>query len=409
MSKCRSTTLLACLGALLLWPAIDVRQCVAGEITQYFPAAAAGETAPRPESGWRIKYEILAAGTHNYGGSAVWEFQSVEFMRGYKPSGEEDWIKILNNLVLAEMYVPYYNGMEIWDITGYFFNFVRAKVNYIPHQGIISGRLLADNVVIAEVVDDNVRWMATNDNIRRGQVLELWATLNAANYRYVIKYSFADDGTIHVRAGGTARNLRSVPVGDEEGMHLHSPGWRLEFDLGAADANKIEIVEREPDPQSARATLVHRPFANGSEGGEIWNPEKFTTVMVTNARTMDRHDPAHNVSYKLVSLRSGSPRTFREHTKYDFWAVLSSPSEPNRSSDRERRFAEIADYARNPEPLDGHAVALWTATALHHIPRTEDFGAKDYNASEGSAIMMWTGFDLMPHNLWDKTPLFAGN
>ena len=62
-------------------------------------------------------------------------------------------------------------------------------------------------------------------------------------------------------------------MGDEVGMHFHSPGWRLEFDLGAADANKIEIVEREPDPQSARATLVHRPFANGSEGGKSGPPK----------------------------------------------------------------------------------------------------------------------------------------
>jgi Cu2+-containing amine oxidase len=88
--------------------------------------------------------------------------------------------------------------------------------------------------------------------------------------------------------------------------------------------------------------------------------------------------------------------------------VRSIPSEPNRSSDRERRFAEIADYVRNPEPLDGHAVALWTATTLHHIPRIEDFGAKDYNASEGSAIMMWTGFDLMPHNLWSRHRYLQG-
>ena len=77
MSKYRSTTLLACLGALLLWPAIDVRQCVAGEITQYFPAVAAGETAPRPEFGWRIKYEISPSErtimvAQRFGNSKVW-------------------------------------------------------------------------------------------------------------------------------------------------------------------------------------------------------------------------------------------------------------------------------------------------------------------------------------------------
>jgi len=372
----------------------------ATEVTQFFPAVAPGQTPPQPESGWRIKYEILPAGSHTYGSSAVWELQSVEFMRGYK-SGQPDWIRILDNLVLAEMYVPYYDGTEIFDIGGsYFFNFVNANSSYIPSRGVISGEVLSDGIVAAEVADDHLRWMDTSNQVRRGQVLELWATLDAANYRYIIKYEFSDDGTIRARAGGTAQNLRSVPVGNHEGMHLHSPAWRLEFNLGAPASNKLEVVERQPDPSSAAAHLVHRPFANGFEGGEIWNAEKFTSLMVTNAQTMNGHEPPHPVSYKLVSLRSGSLRTFREHTRYDFWVARA-----NRGG-LERRFVEIADYVRNREPLDGYPVVLWHSTALHHVPRTEDFGAKGYNTWDGLAITMWTGFDLMPHNLWGQTPLY---
>ena len=323
-------------------------------------------------------------------------------MRGHTPSGEEDWINVLDRLAMAEMYVPYYVGLEIWDITGFSFNFVKASNDYIPREGIISGKLL-DDVVIAELVDDNVRWMdnAGGNKIRRGQVLELWATLSAGNYRYVLKYGFADDGTIYVRAGGTAANLRSVPLGDHAAMHIHSPGWRLEFNLGDPRANEIEIVEREHDPNSAAADLIHRPFANGAEGGELWDAERFTSLMVTSP-AMNRHEPASRISYKLVSMRSGSTRTFRPHTQYDFWVSRIPPEH----ADRELRFREVNEYVRNPEPLEGHPLALWTATALHHIPRTEDFGAAGFNASEGVAIMMWTGFDLMPHNLWDKTPLF---
>jgi Cu2+-containing amine oxidase len=244
-------------------------------------------------------------------------------------------------------------------------------------------------------------------DLRRGEVLELWATLDAANYRYVIRYGFADDGTIHIRAGGTAQNFRSVPVGNHEGIHLHPPTWRFEFDLGAANANKVEIVERRHEANSAAAHIVHREFANGLEGGEIWDPEKFSTLMVTNSNTQNGHSPPHDVSYKLVSLRAGSPRTHRERTKFDFWAVRVLPSSTVRLRDRERRFVEIADYIRNPEPLAGHAVALWYTTALHHVSRTEDFGASGYNAGEGVAINMWTGFDLMPHNLRASTPLYG--
>jgi len=380
---------------------------VAAEVTQYFPAVPPGTPPPRPETGWRIKYEILPSRTHNYGGSAVWEIQSVEFMRGYKLTGEQDWIKILNNLVLAEVYVPYYDGTEIWDIGGHVFDFVQASPEQVASQGIINGRLLEDSIVIAEVVDNNLRWMDGLNRVRRGQVLELWATLDAGNYRYLIKYGFADDGTIHVRFGGTSSNLVSAPVGDHDGMHSHTPTWRLEFDLGSASANKIEVVEREHDLISARAHLMHRSFGNGFEGGELWQADKFTSLMVRNTQMQNRHTPAHDISYKLVSMRSGTLRTFREYTRYDFWAVRASPSSPDRSGGRERRFVEIADYVRNREPIEGHAVALWHTTALHHIPRTEDFGPEGYKAWEGVALTMWTGFDLMPHNLWDRTPLFV--
>src|SRR5688572_21778849 len=107
--------------ALLLATSAGASECRAVEITQYFPVAVAGGPCPRPEWGWKIKYELRPAGTHNYGGSAVLECQRIAFMRGYQPSGEEDWLNILNRLVMAEMYVPYYGPREIWDITGYFF------------------------------------------------------------------------------------------------------------------------------------------------------------------------------------------------------------------------------------------------------------------------------------------------
>jgi Cu2+-containing amine oxidase len=298
--------------------------------------------------------------------------------------------------------------MEIHDITDYGFSFVNASTSYIPNPGVISGRLLDDGVVIAEVTDENVRWMtSTTDQVRRGQVLDLWATLSAGNYRYVLRYGFSDDGSIKIRAGGTAQNLRSVPVGNHDGVHIHMPAWRFEFDLGAPQANAIEVVERQSDPNSAAAHIVHRPFNGGLEGGEVWNPERFTTLMITSKTFDNRHDPPHKIGYKLVSARSGSTRTYREYTKHDFWVTRIAPLAVTRSVDRELRFIDVPEYVRTPEPIDGAAVAIWHSTALHHVPRTEDFGAQGYDTYQGLALTMWTGFDLMPHNLWDKTPLFT--
>src|SRR4051812_22593294 len=88
------------------------------QLEQYFPAVPDGTTRSPSQSGWRIRYDVLAPGNHSYGRSGVLQFSSIEFMRGNKPDGSLDWIKILNNLAMAEMYVPYNDGTYILDIQG---------------------------------------------------------------------------------------------------------------------------------------------------------------------------------------------------------------------------------------------------------------------------------------------------
>ena len=56
---------------------------------------------------------------------------------------------------------------------------------------------------------------------------------------------------------------------------------------------------------------------------------------------------------------------------------------------------------------------LWCNSAVHHEPRHEDgmpnsgprSGRFD-DAWEGSALVMWSGFDLRPRNLFDRTPFY---
>ncbi len=372
------------------------------EIVQYFPVTPPGAPPAPAETGWRIRYQILPQLTHGYGGAAIWELQSVEFMRGYTEAGEPDWIKVLGNLALVEMYVSYYDGYEIWDMQG-LSGFVPASAAFVPGAGLLSATLQPDGFVIAEVADDHVRWMSITDQARRGQRLDLWATLSAANYRYIMRYRFLDDGTIQARVAGTSQNLRSVPVGEEAAMHVHQAAWRMEFDLGAPGANDLHVVERIAAPDSAGANLQHRPFNNGVEGGEALNPELFASLMVESTLVDNRHTPPHKVGYKMVPLRSGVLRNFRQYTQKDVWAALLT--DPNGSTDR-LRYLDVLNYVELARPLAGQPVAIWTTAALHHIPRTEDFGPEGYTASQGVALAMWAGFDLMPHNLWDKTPLY---
>ena len=387
-------------------------------IEQYFPAAPDGQPRPQAQSGWRINYDILAPGTHGYGRSAVFQFSSVEFMRGYLPNGKPDWIKILNNLAMVEMYVPYNDGTFVLDMHGRSHYgvptlepnpFVKARSDFLPPYGIISGKIEQDGYVIGEVVDDGIRFMDSHqgNKVRRGQMLWLWATLKASNYRYVLKYGFSDDGTISVRAGGTAENLYDDKDSPRnKAVHLHVAAWRMEFDLGAANMNMINIVERHPDLSEGGATFSVRPFNNGLEGGEKWNPEAFTMLEIMNEKTVNRHVPPRHVGYGLMPIRTGSARTTERYTNFDFWVTRRTPADPRRSARApELKFIDLPENTTVPEPITHKRDVIWYSSAVSHMPRTEDFGPYGYHRREGVAIAMWTGFDLIPRDLWDKTPL----
>ena len=58
-------------------------------------------------------------------------------------------------------------------------------------------------------------------------------------------------------------------------------------------------------------------------------------------------------------------------------------------------------------------IVLWCNSAVHHEPRHEDgkpnSGPRLWpgdDAWEGSALVMWSGFDLRPRNLFDRTPFY---
>jgi hypothetical protein len=44
--------------------------------------------------------------------------------------------------------------------------------------------------------------------------------------------------------------------------------------------------------------------------------------------------------------------------------------------------------------------------AVHHTPRAED-GENVKGTFQGAAHLMWTGWLLKPHNLFDRTPIFG--
>jgi len=65
----------------------------------------------------------------------------------------------------------------------------------------------------------------------------------------------------------------------------------------------------------------------------------------------------------------------------------------------------LPSYISPPESVANTDVVLWYYGGAHHLPRHEDGRFVD-GAWKGEAHIMWSGFMLMPHNLFDTTPLY---
>jgi len=76
-------------------------------------------------------------------------------------------------------------------------------------------------------------------------------------------------------------------------------------------------------------------------------------------------------------------------------------------------FANLPNIVKDEEVIEQTDIVLWCNSASHHEPRHEDgkpgsaprFWPGD-DAWEGSAIVMWSGFDLRPRNFFDRTPFY---
>ena len=107
-------------------------------------------------------------------------------------------------------------------------------------------------------------------------------------------------------------------------------------------------------------------------------------------------------------MRQGTPRHNEQFTRHDLWVSKSHPEKPT-----EFLFANLPNIVKDEEVVEQTDIVLWCNSAVHHEPRHEDgkpnSGPRLWSfddAWEGSAIVMWSGFDLRPRNLFDRTPFY---
>jgi Cu2+-containing amine oxidase len=363
------------------------------EVTAEFLVGESGGVEPRKGTAWKVH---VARGLHK--GlyiTGAW----------FKRDLAEDWIKVINDARVAELFVPYHQASFIryYDLTSFSFPLAEVRAEDAGSFGMLLPPFRDDPypTVVKEIRDRGVAWKDYAHGVRRGRELVIWGGLEAGNYMYLMSYSFHDDGTIAFRVGATGQNL----PGHRFEAHTHSAHWRIDIDLFDGNKNSAMLMRHVEDPASLGAEDIKEPFNGGLEGGVDWEPKEFTMIRVECDKKNARNE---TIGYDLMPLRSGTPRHNEEFTRHDLWVSRSHQNQP-----MEFLFANLPNIVKDEEVIEETDIVLWCNSASHHEPRHEDGKPGSAprlwpgdDAWEGSAIVMWSGFDLRPRNLFDRTPFY---
>lgn len=357
------------IAAFVLWAiaAAAIAQCSgANLVEQRFPVAGTEETR------WRVCWAAHAKNGLVITGA--W----------FRKSPISPFVQVLYDGRISEIFVPYHDGSpRYYDVTN--FSFSLTSVSSADCPTALGGTRIAGNVC-KEVRDRGLAWK-DYAQVRRGQELSLWGALGAGNYNYVMEWIFRDDGLLIGRVGATAVNLPSKPLM----THMHNPLWRLDVDLNGASGDSV-------------AEMIHTESGlNGNDSHAMvnteksidWNLQAFTGLHVTDSTL--KNAKGHKSGYILMPWNShGVSRHQEEFTKHDMWVT--------RYKWNEKDAKNLPTYVSPAENVANTDVVVWYKASMHHHPRDED-GEFIGNTWTGEAHVMWTGFMLMPFNLFDRTPL----
>ena len=344
----------------LMLPAAAQQFCSAPYfVDQTFP------TGGPPKTRWKLCWQVLTG--PNLVITGAW----------FQPAPNLPWIKVIYDARLSQLFVPYHAGWPRYlDVTyaGTGFPFFPLTAGDCPAAS--GGTILGPSQEVCKQVRDRGLAWKHDALFRRGEELVLWSVLAAANYNYVIEWTFRDDGVVLGRIGATGQIAGTD-------THVHGPIWRLDIDLNGACCDTV-------------ATFIHAEAGVAgndsttdvtSEGGILWDPVAFTTLHIHDSTL--KNGAGHPSAWHLMTARDGTPLHQEPFTKYAYWVTKYKWGET---------FGDdLPTYSTPPEPVKNADVVVWYYGGLHHLVRDEDSDMTHF---------MWTGFMLKPHNVWQSTPLY---
>ena len=268
--------------------------------------------------------------------------------------------------------------------------------------------------IAAEIRDRGIAWLCKSPNgskSRRGAEMVLWGIWDTGNYEYLIEYTFRDDGQISFRVGATGYNNPGIGT---DVAHMHDVLWHIDIDLGTGLNTPYVWSHYEASLPAFDSEIL---FNNGREGAMDLDPLHFSTLVVED-QTLNK--PGNHIGYEFQPFRTGTARHYgpgEDWTLHDTWVTryseaeltvamngpesLWSPPDKYLVGDKDNLFGVF-----NQEKVVGQDIVVWHLASAHHDPHDEDQAAGD-NGHKGITLIHWSGFDLVPHNLFDANPLGA--
>jgi Cu2+-containing amine oxidase len=339
--------------------------------------------------------------------TAVKKFGLVITGASFQKSPASPFLYVLFDGRLGEIFVPYHAGTpRFLDISQHDFDpLPLPPAKFPPPRQIIGGgkicKEVRDYLAYMDAFTDTTR-------VRYGQEVIYFSVLDAFNYAYIMEWTFRDDGAILVRAGSTGPKFpSSFKIG-----HMHDFTWRLDIDLNGADTNSAYWTSHLED-LTAPSTAMDKKDLISTEGSRVWNPQHFNTLAIFDCFPEDGNPfkPCSTLEngngrptyYELVPMRSGTARHSEPYTKKDFWVTLYNPNQI---------FAvDLPTYIENPRPTVNEDLVIWYTGSEHHDGCSEKPGDNECNSRDedfNTVQVLWTGFDLIPNNLFNKTPFYPG-
>lgn len=355
------------LAAALLVPASAGAQGCSGPylVERSFPTSGPERTR------WRICWQMQ----HQFGLVITGAF--------FRTAPDQPWIRVFWDARVSEIFVPYHgNENRFRDVFDFNWDWVRLQPADCP--AATGGTLLGPGPDVCKTIRDRGLAWKLYDSRWRGEEVSLWGAIAAANYNYIVEWTFRDDGMVIGRVGSTGANYPGHPTV----AHLHSPTWRLDIDLNGWPADIVHQgvhTENLPGP-TATDSMKHIAVEQGFD----WDPLHFHSLHISDATL--KNSRGNTSMLHFMPLRYGTPRNMEDFMEHDFWVTRYRASEV---------YGALLPSYLNGESVDKADIVVWYTGAVHHLVRDED------RQKEGGwmALAMWSEFQLKPHNLFGSNPL----